>query len=93
MTKIVLMAEVEDVGSWETGFRSHAGLFKKMGFASVYEYAIGDDSTVAVCVDVADKAGFLTSLESPENVAAMESDGVKRDTVKVFVLDKALPVG
>jgi hypothetical protein len=27
-------------------------------------------------------------LESPDTAEAMESDGVKQDTVKVYVLDK-----
>jgi hypothetical protein len=31
-------------------------------------------------------------LESPETAAAMATDGVLRDTVKVFVLDKELQV-
>jgi hypothetical protein len=30
----------------------------------------------------------LATLSSPENVQAMEADGVKRQTVKAFILDK-----
>ena len=90
MTKIILTAEVEDTAAWEKAFRTHADLFRSMGHASVYEYSIGANSTVAVCVDVSDTQAFLTSLESAENVAAMANDGVKLDSVKVFVVDKAL---
>ncbi len=35
---------------------------------------------------------YLEILDSPETAAAMEYDGVKRETVKVFVLDKELQV-
>lgn len=92
MTKIVVTAEVEDLEAWERGFRSHRDLFQEMGFASVYEYSIGKSSEVAVCVDVGDVDAFLASLDSPDNVAAMEADGIKRDTVRVFVFDKALQI-
>lgn len=92
MPKVVLTAQVTDTIAWEKGFRSHGDLFRNFGFASVYEYSIGDNSNVAVCVDVDDPAAFLTSLETPENIAAMEKDGVKRDTVQAFVLNKALQV-
>ncbi|MGD8340520.1 MAG: hypothetical protein PVH89_07030 [Gammaproteobacteria bacterium] len=92
MPRIVLTAEVEDTGKWESEFRGHRDLFREMGHASVYEYAIGDNNEVAVCVDVSDAAAFLESLQSDENVSAMKNDGVKRDTVKVFVVDKSLPI-
>lgn len=90
MTRIVLTAQVENTEAWEKQFQTHADLFREMGFAKVYDYSIGNDSNVAVSVEVSDVDGFLRSLESAENTAAMENDGVKRDTVQVFVLDKAL---
>ncbi len=31
---------------------------------------------------------FLAGLDSPETAAAMAQDGVKRETVKVYVMDK-----
>lgn len=92
MTKIVLTAQVEDTETWEKEFRGHRDFFKEFGYTSVYEYAIGENSEVALVVDVNDVNGFLATLESPENVAAMENDGVKRDTVKVWVIDKTLPL-
>jgi len=33
-------------------------------------------------------ATFMSRLDTPENVAAMEQDGVKRDTVRVYVMDR-----
>ena len=92
MTQVIVAARVNDSSAWEQKFLTHADLFRQMGFAKVYEYGIADDNEVAVCVDVDDVPGFLASLESPDNVAAMENDGVQRDTVKVFVIDKALNV-
>ena len=35
---------------------------------------------------------FLQGLDSPATAEAMAADGVKRETVKVFVLDKELQV-
>jgi len=90
MPRIVLTAEVQDTETWEQAFRTHADLFREMGHASVYEYGIGDNNEVVVTVDVGDADAFLESLASDENVAAMENDGVNRDTVKVWVVDKAL---
>lgn len=90
MTRIVLTAQVENPKTWEQQFQTHADLFRQMGFAKAYDYSIGKDSDVAVSVEVDDVDGFLQALESPENVAAMENDGVRRDTVHVFVLDKSL---
>jgi len=92
MTTVVLTAEVEDTVAWEKAFRTHADLFRKMGVASRYDYGIGEGSSVVVCAEVSDAKAFLTSLESAENVAAMQNDGVKRDTVQVFVVDKNLPL-
>ena len=92
MPRVVITAEVEDTESWEAGFRSHTDLFREQGLADVYEYGIGDGSNVAVCVEVDDADAFLEVLESPENVDAMEADGVIRDTVQVFVIDQELEI-
>jgi len=90
MTRIVLTAQVENTQTWERQFRTHADMFREVGLAKVYDYSIGKDSNVAVSVEVSDVDAFLKVLESPENIAAMQNDGVRRDTVQVFVLDKSL---
>lgn len=92
MTMIVLTAEVKNTKKWEKAFLTHADLFKKMGTATRYDYSIGDDNMVAVCAETDDPQAFLKSLKSDENVAAMKNDGVKRKSVKVFVVDKNLPL-
>jgi hypothetical protein len=41
-----------------------------------------------VSTEVSDVDAFLESLESQETAKAMAADGVKRDSVKIFVLDR-----
>jgi hypothetical protein len=43
---------------------------------------------VAICADVEDVAKYYEVLESPATAEAMAHDGVRHETVKVFVLDK-----
>ena len=43
---------------------------------------------VAILWEVANLDRFLELLDVPETAEAMAQDGVKRDTVKVYVLDK-----
>ena len=90
MTRVVLTAQVENTASWEAAFRTHRDLFRDFGLASVYEYGIGENNEVVVVVEVSDSDAFIETLGSPENVAAMKNDGVRRETVKVFVVDKEL---
>ena len=80
---------MEDSKEWEDGFRTHRDLFKSMT-ATAVRYAVTDDNQIAVCTEATDQAKYFEVLESRATVDAMKSDGVKRDTVKVFVLDKKL---
>lgn len=89
MTKVIVTAKVKDVGAWEKGFRTHADLFKSSGqTASPILFGIGSNDEVAVCFEVANLQEYQKFIETAENVAAMEADGVRRDTVRNFVLDK-----
>lgn len=56
--------------------------------ASISYYAATDDNEIAVYSEPVDLDKFMEVLESPETAEAMEMDGIKRDTVRVFVLDK-----
>ncbi len=87
MTRIVVTAQVEDGARWEKGFRTRGKLLKSTTSTSSH-YAITDDNHVAVYADVEDKVKFLEVLESEATAEARAHDGLKRDTVKVFVLDK-----
>jgi hypothetical protein len=88
MTRVVIVAKVKDTAAWEKAFRGHADLFRSQPAPSPYRFGMSEDGEVAVCADVTDVDEYLSSLESAETIKAMENDGVKRDSVKVFVLDK-----
>jgi len=55
---------------------------------TVTYFATTDDNEVALYSEPEDLDKFMEVLESPATAEAMGKDGVKRDTVKVFVLDK-----
>lgn len=92
MTKVIITAQVEDSAKWEAGFRSHVDLFRKMSITKPIELTTHNNNEVAICTEPDDLNKYLNMLESPETAAAMAFDGVKRETVKVFILDKALEV-
>ena len=91
MPKVVVTAEVNNLDTWEKGFRTHGDLFKQMAVSSM-EYAMGDGNRIAVCGDTANLEAYMNVLNSPATAEAMAFDGVKRETVRVFVLDKVLKV-
>ena len=47
---------------------------------------------MAICLDASDLDTFMSILDSPATAEAMAHDGVNRETVKVFVLDKEFVV-
>ena len=92
MIKVVVTAEVEDAVKWERSFRTHGDLFRSQTISKPVDFATIEGNQVAVCLEPDDLAAFMTHLNSPATAEAMAVDGVKRDTVKVFVLDKELKV-
>lgn len=93
MTKIVVIAQCKDQAQWEAGFRTHGDLFRTAyGVSKSVSYGAGDDNYVGVCFETDDLGKATTAISSAETARAMESDGLLRDTVKVFVLDKELTV-
>jgi len=87
MPKVIITARVEDSANWESGFRSHAGLFNEYTATAIY-YTATDDNEVAILWEVANLDKYLELLDSAETAEAMAQDGVKRETVKVYILDK-----
>ncbi len=85
MTKVITTAEVKDGTKWKRVFQTHASLFREYT-ATQIDYAVTADNQVAILMDVKNVDTLLKLMAAPETVAAMENDGVKRDTVKVFVL-------
>lgn len=87
MPRVMITADVEDSAKWEKGFRTHGDLLKSMSQSVTYFTTTGDNK-VALYSEPADLDKYMKVLESPDTAEAMAFDGVKRDTVKVFVLDK-----
>jgi hypothetical protein len=91
MPRVVITAEVENLETWEKGFRSHTDLFKQMAVSRM-EYATVAGNRVAVCGETSDLDAYMKIFNSPATADAMARDGVKRETVQMFVLDKELTV-
>jgi hypothetical protein len=90
MPRIVLTATVDDATVWEERYRSHGEVFKQVwpGPMPVIHFTTTEDNEVAMCTDVDDVDAYFKMLGSPEIAEAMAHDGVQRNTVKVYVLDK-----
>lgn len=93
MPKVVVTAQVEDSVKWEAGFRTHADLFRNVlaVTAPVY-FAMNDGNGIAVYSETDNLETFMKGMESPATAEAMAQDGVKRETVKVYVLDNEFKV-
>ena len=87
MARIIITAQVEDGAKWEEGFRTHGDLLRSMTSTATY-FTISENNEVTLYADVDDVDKYMEVLESPATAEAMSSDGVKRETVKVSVLDK-----
>lgn len=87
MAKVVITAEVEDLVKWEEGFRAHGDLFRRQTITKPISIATNEGNEVALIFEPEDLETFMKILDS-EGPEAMANDGVKKETVKVFVLDK-----
>jgi hypothetical protein len=87
MARVVITAQVEDSVKWEKGFRTHGELLRTMG-ATAFYFTATDKNEVAVYAEPSDVGKYLEILAAPATAEAMAYDGVKRDTVKILVLDK-----
>jgi len=92
MTKVIITARVENGEEWEARFRTHADLFRRQTIASPLKFAVNGNNEVALYSEVEDIDKYMELLESGETAEAMAHDGVDKDSVKVFVLDKELPL-
>ncbi len=88
MSRILVTAQVDDANHWEAAFRTHGDLFRRQTVSKPIEMSITDGNNVAVCFEPENMEKFWEIFNSPDTAAAMAEDGVKRETVKVFVLDK-----
>jgi len=89
VSRAIVTAQVEDSANWENDFRNHVELFRDYT-ATAIQFSTTDDNEVAILWEVASLDKFLEQLDSPETAEAMAQDGVNRDSVRVYVLDKAI---
>jgi hypothetical protein len=87
MAKVVMTAQVQDGVKWEASFRTHADIFKTYGLRAPVEFTVSGND-VALCMEPADAQAFVQTISEPQTVEAMKADGVKRETVKMYVLEK-----
>ena len=92
MARVVVTAQVEDAVKWEKSFRTHADLFRSQTVAKPINFATIEGNIVAVCLEPDNLDTFMKILTSSATADSMAADGVKRETVKVFVLDKEFKI-
>ena len=89
MPKVIVTAQVEDVVKWEAGFRTHGDLFRNSYTVTTpVGIAISEGNEIAVCFEPADVNTALEAIRSSATADAMTVDGVKKETVKVYVMDR-----
>ena len=87
MPRVIITAKVEDSTQWERGFRTHGELLGTMS-QSVTWFTATRDNEVVLYSEPENLDTYMEVLESEETRDAMALDGILRDTVKVYVLDK-----
>ncbi len=92
MPKVVVTAEVEDLAKWEEMFRTHGDLFRSQTVTKPIDFATMEGNQVAVSLEPNDLDAFMKIFHSPATAEAMATDGIKRETVKVYVMDKEFKV-
>ena len=90
MKKVIITATVEDTAQWEAGFRTHVDLFRKQTVNTPINFTVNDNNEVAIIFDPDDLDTFLALMDTQDTADAMAFDGVKKETVKVFIMDKEL---
>ncbi len=86
MPKVIVAGQAEDVAKWEAGLRTRGDLLKR---ATITSMSIGTEGNeVATCCDVTDLSKFREVMASPDTAKAMAEDGLNRETVKVYLMDR-----
>jgi hypothetical protein len=89
MAKVIVTSQAQDPVKWEAGFRTHADCFRSYSIRVPVNFAVSGNE-VAICFEPENLDTFNRLMESPASAEAMASDGVKRETLKVYVLDKEM---
>ena len=92
MTRIVVAAIAKDVVKWEEGYRSHAPMLRElMGVTKRVQFTThAETNEICINAEPDDLEHYLGMAQSPEIAEAMEKNGVIRDTVKFYILDKTI---
>ena len=93
MPRVVLTAKVEDAARWDEAFRSNGDLFRELwGGRPVPDFHLTttDDNDAVLYFEVEDLDHYFALQETPEIAEAMERDGVKPDSVNIYVLDQTV---
>ena len=88
MPRVVVTAHVADTVKWEAGFRTRGDLFRSETVTKPIAFGISEGNEVVVCFEPDDLEVFLKGLESSATADAIAVDGVKCETVKIYVMDK-----
>ena len=88
MPTVIVTADVEDAAKLEKGFRTHGELFRSGTVNKPINFTVTEQNQAVVVFEPDDLEKYMQVFDSPATADAMEFDGVKRETVKVFVLDK-----
>jgi hypothetical protein len=91
MPMVIVTAQVQDPVKWEAAFRTHGDLFRTYTLRAPIHYAFAGNE-VTLCMQPENLNSFIKAIESQATAEAMAFDGVKRETVKTFVLDKEVKV-
>ena len=89
MPKVIVTAQVQDPVKWEAGFRTHGDLLRTYTVRAPIRFTIAGNE-VAICMEPENLDTFRRAMESQATIEAMAFDGVKRETVKTFVLDREM---
>ena len=91
MAKVIATIQVEDANKWEQGFQTHGDLFRSQTANRAISYSV-QGNEVTILFEPDDLDTYLKILDSEATHEAMALDGVKRETVKIAVLDKEFKV-
>ena len=92
MPEVIVTAEVENPSVWEERFRTHGDIFKQYTVKKPVRFSLGEGNRIAVSFEPEDVDTLMKSMKSEVTTKAMASDGVKRDSVRIFVLDKSVKI-
>lgn len=92
MLRVILTVEVEDAGNWEAAVRANTDSLTQQT-VTAFHFTITANNKAAIYLEVDDAEKMFEFLRSQATVEQMELDGVKRESVEVFFLDKEIKPG